>query len=278
MARKIITYSLIVISSLFLILSLVGIILAWAYNTPLTEKATAQLEEIDSQLAQIQTDLGDAKSEVERALRIIESAEEALASLTQQTQDASQVLEDVNQALDDQLIPGLETTRASITEIRTVLEDLQTSLEQLNNIPFVNIQIPGDDLISNIINGVDSLDAEIANVQALAQQASVFINDTSYLLGGDFQETKQNLQDLLLTLEGYDSKLSGWREQVKTLIESTPKWIDNTSISLTFFLLWFALSQFGLFLHGLSLKRGDNPLEVLKELNTKDTKFTKENN
>lgn len=266
MARKIITYTLIGLSSLFLFLSLVGIILAWAYNTPLTNKVTAQLEDIDSQLSQIQTDLGNAKSEVERALRIIESAEEALASLTQQTQDASQVLEDVNQALDDQLIPGLETTRSSITEIRTVLEDLQTSLEQLNNLPFVNIQIPGDDLITNIITGVDSLDAEIANVQALAQQASVFISDTSYLLGGDFQETKQNLQDLLLTLEGYDAKLSGWREQIKTLIESVPQWIDNTSISLTFFLIWFALSQFGLLLHGLSLKRGDDPLEVWREL------------
>lgn len=266
MARKIITYTLISLSSLFLVLSLVGIILAWAYNTPLTDKATTQLEEIDSQLSQIQTDLQDAKAEVERALRIIESAEEALASLTQQTQDASQVLENVNQALDDQLIPGLETTRASITEVRTVLADLQTSLEQLNNLPFVNIQIPGDDLITNIINGVDSLNAEIANVQALAQQASVFINDTSYLLGGDFQETKQNLQDLLLTLEGYDSKLTGWREQVKTLIKSTPKWIDNTSISLTFFLLWFGFSQFGLILHGLSLRRGDNPLVVWREL------------
>jgi uncharacterized phage infection (PIP) family protein YhgE len=278
MLRKIITYTLIVLSSLFLILSLIGIILAWAYNTPATNQVIAQLQDIDSQLSQIQTDLADAKAEVERALRIIQSAEEALASLTEQTEDASQILEDVNQALDDQLIPGLEATRSSITEVRTVLEDLQTSLEQLNNLPFVNIQIPGDELITNIINGVDSLDAEIVNVQELAQQASVFISDTSYLLGGDFQETKKNLQDLLLTLEGYDSKLTGWREQVKTLIQSIPKWIDNTSISLTFFLLWFGFSQFGLILHGLSLRRGDNPLDALKELNTKGAKVTKENN
>lgn len=266
MARKIITYTLIGLSSLFFILSFVGIILAWAYNTPVTEKITTQLNDIDSQLAQIQTDLGNAKTEVERALRIIESAETSLASLTQQTQDASQILENVNDALDDQLIPGLETTRASINEVRSVLENLQTSLEQVNNIPFVDIQIPGDELITNIITGIDSLDAEIVNIQDLAQQASVFISDTSYLLGGDFQETKQNLQDLLTTLEGYDTKLTGWRAQVKTLIESTPRWIDNTSISLTFFLLWFALSQFGLLLHGLSMKRGDNPLDVWREL------------
>lgn len=266
MARKIITYTLIGLSSLFLVLSLVGIILAWAYNTPLTEKATTQLEEIDSQLSQIQTDLQDAKSEVERALRIIETAEDALASLTQQTQDAGKLLEDVNKSLDEQLIPGLATTRTGITQVRTILEDLRTTVEQLNSIPFVNLNIPATDFIDNIITGVDSLDSEIANVQVLAQQASVFISDTSYLLGGDFESTKQNLQNLLQVLEGYDAKLSGWHEQVNEVKQSTPKWIDNASISLTFFLLWFALSQFGLLLHGLSLKRGDDPLEVWREI------------
>src|SRR5688572_22671692 len=178
MARKILINTLIGLSSLFLILSFIGIILAWAYNGPLTRDATAKLEEIDLQLSQIQTDLRGAKDEVARALRIIESAEEALASLTQQSQDASQILENVNQALDEELIPGLETTRAGITEVKTILEDLRVTLEQLNTIPFVNINIPGDELIASIITGVDSLDSEIANIQDLAQQASLFISDT----------------------------------------------------------------------------------------------------
>jgi chromosome segregation ATPase len=265
MARKIITYTLIGLSSLFLILSLVGIIAAWAYNTPLTEKATAQLTDMDTQLSQIQTDLRSAKDEVERALRIIQSAEEALASLTQQSKSAKQVLEEVDETLNNQLIPNLATTRTQISEVRRVLEDLRTTIGQLNAIPFVNIQIPGDELLASIISGVDSLDTEIENVQLLAEQASVFISDTSYLLGGDFESTKQNLQNLLQVLEGYDAQLSGWREQVKILIESTPKWIDNASISITIFLLWFALSQFGLLLHGLSLRLGDNPLEIWRE-------------
>ncbi|MFN3491436.1 MAG: hypothetical protein ACK40V_04360 [Anaerolineales bacterium] len=265
MARKILTYTLIGLSALFLILSLVGIILAWAYNTPLTEKATTQLTDIDSQLSQIQTDLRSAKDEVERALRIIQSAEEALASLTQQSKSAKQVLEEVDETLNEQLIPNLETTRIQISQVRQVLENLRASIEQLNALPFVNLQTPADELLANIISGVDSLDSEIENVQILAEQASVFISDTSYLLGGDFESTKQNLQNLLQALQGYDTQLSGWRGQVKTLIESTPRWIDNASISLTFFLLWFALSQFGLLLHGLSLKLGEDPLDIWRE-------------
>lgn len=265
MVRKILAGTLIGLSALLLLLSLVGIVLAWVYNEPLTREATARLTDVDAQLAQIHTDLRSAKSEVERALRIIQSAEDALASLTRQTTDAKQLLEQVNKTLDDDLIPNLESTRTRLTEVRKILNDLRNTLNTLNSLPFVNLNAPGDELLAGIIAGVDSLDLELENVQDLAKRASIFISDTSYFLGGDFLETKQNLQNLLLVLEGYEEKLTGWRAQLDMLITSTPRWIDNASIYLTVGLFWFAFSQGGLVLHGLSLWHGEDPLAVLKK-------------
>jgi uncharacterized phage infection (PIP) family protein YhgE len=266
MKRKILAGALVGLSSIILLASLVGMVLAWVYNEPLTLEATTRLEEVETQLTQIQTDLRKAKGEVERALRIIQSAEDALAELTQQAGDAKELMEQVNKTLDDELIPGLEDTRTKLTEVRTILENLRAGLKQLNSLPFVNFEVPGDDVIASILSEVDTLDAEIVNVQELAQRASTFISDTSYLIGGDFQTTKQNLQDLLVVLKGYDTKLTGWLEQVRMLKESAPKWIDNASLSLTIALLWSAFSQFGLILHGLSIWYGENPWEVLKRL------------
>lgn len=264
MTRKILIGALIVLSSTFLILSILGIALAWIYNEPMTREAASRLQEVDSQLTQIQTDLRNAKAEVERALRIIQSAEDALASLTQQTTDAKTLLEDVNATLDDKLIPGLEATRTNITEVRNTLEDLRATLKQINELPFVNLSIPGDELLLSIIDQVDALDGEIVNVQDLAQRASTFINDTSYLLGGDFNETKQKLEDLVLVLAEYDQKVTDWRGQIADILESAPRWIDNASLSLTLGLLWFGFSQFGLILHGLGMRRGIDPLDVLR--------------
>ena len=264
MTRKILIGALIVLSSTFLILSILGIALAWIYNEPMTREAASRLQEVDSQLTQIQTDLRNAKAEVERALRIIQSAEDALASLTQQTTDAKTLLEDVNATLDDKLIPGLEATRTNITEVRNTLEDLRATLKQINELPFVNLSIPGDELLLSIIDQVDALDGEIVNVQDLAQRASTFISDTSYLLGGDFNETKQKLEDLVLVLAEYDQKTSDWRGQIADILESAPRWIDNASLSLTLGLLWFGFSQFGLILHGLGMRRGIDPLDVLR--------------
>lgn len=264
MGRKILAGALIGLSLIFLILSIAGIFMAWIYNEPLTQDSTGRLQEIDTQLSQIQGDLRNAKLEVERALRIIESAEQALATLTQQSMDAEQLLEEVNNTLDDDLIPGLETTREKIDEVRSTLEGLRGTLEQINTLPFVNLNLPGDELLAGIITEVDSLDAEIVNVQELAQRASVFISDTSFLLGGDFNETKQHLEELLKVLDDYDLKVTDWRTQIKTLIELLPGWVDRASVILTIFLLWFGFSQFGLLLHGLSIRLGDDPLEVLR--------------
>ena len=196
MTRKILTGVLIGLSSIMLVLSVVGIGATWIYNEPLTRESTTRVQEVDSMLAQIQTDLQNAKAEVERALRIIESAEQALASLTEQTSDAKNILEEVNSTLDDKLIPGLKTTRETISQVRGTLEDLRAALEQVNTLPFVDLNIPGDELLASMLSGMDALDSEIANVQDLAQRASTFVSDTSYLLGGDFTETKQHLEDL----------------------------------------------------------------------------------
>lgn len=265
MARKIFSGILIGLSALFLLASIVGIIAAWIYNEPLTREGVTRLEEVDSTLGQIQTDLGAARDEVDRALRILDSAETALASLTEQTTSATSLLEDVAATLDDQLIPGLKSTRDNITEVRGVLEDLRGSLEELNSIPFIELDIPGDELLISILDGLDSLDAEVANVEDLAQRVSTFVSDTSYLLGGDFSETRTNLENLLAVLKDYDTQISGWRTQVQDVTESLPQWLDNASIIITVFLLWFGLSQFGLLLHGLNLWQGRNPLDSWKE-------------
>jgi hypothetical protein len=266
MTRKIVAGILIGLSSILLILGVVGIVAAWVYNEPLTKEATTRLQVVDSTLTQIQNDLQSAKAEVERALRIIDSAEKAMASLNAQSTDAKSLLENVNSTLDDQLIPGLKTTRENITQVRGTLEEMRATLDQVNSLPFVNLNIPGDEMLANILTGMDSLDTGLSNIQDLAQRASTFVNDTSYLLGGDFNETRQHLQDLGLVLDEYDRQITDWRAQVTTLIASVPGWIDRASVILTVFLLWFGFSQFGLILHGLNLWQGGDPLKVLAHI------------
>jgi hypothetical protein len=262
MTRKILGLGLICLSSILLFLSVVGIGAVWIYNKPLTQTSTTRVQEVDSQLAQIQSDIQNAKAEVERALRIIESAEHALAPLTGQTSGTSDILSQVNSTLNDDIIPGLQTAQTNISQVRNTLEGLRTSLDQVNTLPFVDLNIPGDELLASIISEIDGLNSEIANVQDLAQGVSTFMSDTSYLLGGDFSESKKQLENLFLVLKDYDTQITGWRTQVGILIKSLPGWILIASIIMTVCLLWFGFSQFSLLLNGLNLRKGENPFRM----------------
>ncbi len=264
MIRKIFAGILIGLSTLFFIVGLVAIGAAWFYNEPLTQNGLSRLQSIDSELGLAQSTLTDARLEIERTLRIVESAETTLAELKEELSQARALFGEVDGTLENQLVPGLQGTREQINNAIAAVEEIRVFLKQLNDIPFVDLNLPGDELLLEIIAVGVSLDGQISDVQALAEKASVFLDDASYLMGGDLGETKQNLSNFLLVINDYDQKLTGWRAQVADVTQSLPGWVDTASVSLTIFLLWFAFSQFGLFLHGLSLWRGGDPLAVLR--------------
>jgi hypothetical protein len=264
MARKILSWMLIVLGGLFLLASLAGIVFIWAYNTTLTREATTRLKDIDLELAQAQATLTSSEKELQRALRIVDTTQSALDKLMQQTDSADNLLDTIQNTLDDKLLPELKTTRGRIDSARMTLQQLQSLLAGLQGfVPGVDLSAP-DKIISDLISSANSLDAEISNVEALGKQASLFVSDTSYLLGGDLTETRESLQSFLTAIQDYQTKVTGWREQVSGLIEGTPKWIDKASFALTIFLLWFGFSQLGLVLHGLHIQRGGDPLLVLR--------------
>ena len=264
MVRRIITGALLALSSILLAFSVIGIAAIWIYREPLKEELATRLVEIDLELSQAQATLQSTQKELERALRIVDATQEALDKLAEQTGDAENIFDNIQSTLDDKLIPELKTTRENIDTARTTLESLQSVLQRLGGfIPGVDLNVP-DRILVNLITSAKSLDGEIANMEVLATQASTFVSDTSYLVGGDLSETRDSLQNFLTATQDYQQKVAGWREQVARLKEGAPRWIDGTAVGLTLFLAWLALSQFGLILHGIGMQYGENPLWVLR--------------
>ncbi len=264
MTRKILSGTLIILSTILLVLSLIGIWAAWYYNEPLTNEITTRLVTVDDELSQAQNALENAQGELERALRIVESAEGSLETLSEQSSMAKELLDTVTSALDETITPSLEASKEKIGDAQKMLDDLRLSIETLNKLPLVNLELPDDEILSFFVEITDSLEGEITRVEDIAGQASIFLNDTSYLLSGDLLETKENIKELQKVITEYEDKIVFWREELVALEAATPGWIDNTSIILTIFLLWFGFSEFGLFLHGLTLWRGEDPLVVLR--------------
>jgi hypothetical protein len=265
MLRRIFAGILILLSAILLVLSVAGIGAIWYYNEPLTREVTGQLKAVDVELGLAQSTLQSSEKELERALRIVDSTQEALEKLTDKSESAESLFDRIQGTLDDRLLPELETTRNRINEARSTLENLQTILDGVSSfIPGIDLNIPTTTL-TDLIASAESIDGEIANMEVLAAQASTFVADTGYLLGGDLTQTRESLQNFLSAIQDYEKKVTGWREQGADVLANTPKWIDQASIILTVFLVWFGFSQFSLLLHGLTMQRGANPLLAIRQ-------------
>ena len=264
MLRKVLSGTLIILSSLLFILSAIGIGAAWYYNEPLTDEAIAKLTEIDDELEQAQNTLVDAQGELKRAMRIVESAEESLQSLSEQKAEAVKFLDAVTGLLDDTITPSLATSKEKLAEVQESLDSLRESIETLNKIPFVDIELPDAGALDFFVEATSSLEEEIDNVGEMAEEATTFLNDTSYLLGGDLQETKESIDHLMAVVDEYEGKVRGWREELASLVAELPRKMDHTSVFIAVFLLWFGFSQFVLLLQGLSLWRGKEAFIALE--------------
>jgi hypothetical protein len=268
MYRRILSWALIILGTVFLVLSVLGVGAIWIYREPLTERTVAKLEEVDALLVQAKSALDNGQSQLQLTLRIVDAADKSLSGMKDQMSTAKSLSDQINGTLNGKLIPGLKTTRDKVDQLRGTLQGLRDSLGKLNSVPFLNLNLPGDQFLADIISGIDSLDKEIASVQQLAQKASTAVGDTSYLLGGNLSDTKTKLQNLLDTVTEYDKKVVVWHAQVQDLIASVPGWFTEAAVLLTLFLIWFAFSQFGLVLHGLALRQGEDPLRPLRQLRT----------
>ncbi|MFH2040181.1 MAG: hypothetical protein ABIJ65_12180 [Chloroflexota bacterium] len=266
MVRKIFSGILIVLCLILLGLSISGIVLVWKYKQPLTQSSTALLQTIDQELSQAQTAFQDAKLELERTLRLVESAETSMEALKDEFDTVKSFFDNTTGILDDQLLPGLINTRGKIDQAKTTLQELRDKLEEVNlTLQYLDLNLPGDQLLGDLIDSADSLDGQIVAVQNLVKSASTFVSDASYLMGSDFTETKTNLKNFLVIVTEYEQKLIDWRASVAKLLVSLPVWIKSASIGLTIFLVWFGVSQVSLILHGLAAWKGGNPLAVLRK-------------
>ena len=193
MARKILSGTLIALSSIFLVASLVGIGATWYYKGPLTDETLSMMDDVDAELSLAQVALEDAQGELDRALRFVDSAEEALETFSDQMAVAKELLDTVTTVLDNTITPSLETSREKIDEAQHTMDDLRASIENLNRIPFVSIEVPDDGILKSFTGIIDSLESEVMRVEDMADQASLFMKDTSYLMGGDLSETRENI-------------------------------------------------------------------------------------
>jgi uncharacterized phage infection (PIP) family protein YhgE len=152
----------------------------------------------------------------------------------------------------------LDSVAGGISTLRESLLTIKETLERINELPLINIQIPGIDEIEHGAEQLQNLQNQIEEGGGKIEQLSQTTQDTVDSLSTGFAKLETSITTLLVTLDEYAEKIDSTQEQLTYLETNFPTWIDYISVALTVILVWLGISQVGLFILGWSYyKRQD---------------------
>ena len=121
--------------------------------------------------------------------------------------------------------------------LRDSLLSIKDTLERINELPLVNIEVPGIEEIEQGAEQLQNLQNQIEEGGGKIEQLSQTTQDTVDSLSTGFARLETSINSLLETLDEYAEKIESTQDQLVYLDENLPKWIDYSAVILTVILV-----------------------------------------
>ena len=259
-AKRVISFSLILLSVIFFMLSMAGLALTWTYHQRMSVDLLDRLNTIESDLLTAQNDLRTAKSELDSVQRQIGALQTALKTLGIDGAASLQSIADLVGKLEENLVPFISTVAERVDSLRESVNKLKETVETLNQLPLVNIEVPGVEQLEAAATNLDNLYNQIVEGQQKVTDLSQLTQGTVDSLTTGFSDLEQSAKTLSAALGGYDAKISAYLAQIDALQAKLPGWLNIAAISLTVVFIWLGFSQLALFALAWSFYTGQDLL------------------
>jgi len=256
--KPIIGLLLLVLSVVFFLVSLGGLVGIWVYNQPLTERALTLVETTSQDLEGAAAAIELSRTELISAQAQIDLLQAILETLGVNASEDLNRLADIVGKVEDTLTPVLDRVAGSIGVLRDSLLSIKDTLERLNELPLINIQVPGIEEIEQGAAQLGNLQNQIEEGGGKVEQLSQTTKNTIDSLTTGFSKLETSIGILLETLDTYAEKIENTQAQLAYLDENLARWIDWISAALTVILVWLGISQVGLFILGWGYYKGQD--------------------
>ncbi|UCD97668.1 MAG: hypothetical protein JSV42_11930 [Chloroflexota bacterium] len=264
-ARRIFGLVLLIFSVIFFIISLSGFIAVLVYNQPATERALTTIQTAEADLEAAAQAIEVSKAELISVQAQLDLLQAILDTLGVNAAEDLNRLADIVSRVEDTLTPVLTSLANGIGMIRDSLQTIKTTLERLNELPLINIQVPGIETIEEGVNQLDSLQNQIEEGSGKIEQLSQTTQDTVDSLVTGFAELEDSTVILLDTLSVYEEKIETTQAELRFLETNLPIWIDYLSAALIVIFIWLGISQVFVFLFAWSIFNNRELLPIRSE-------------
>ena len=259
--KRVLALILLVLCVIFFFASLAGIVLTWVYSQQFSANALSRFSSIEADLLTAQADLQMAKTELDSTRLQIDALQSALETLGLKGAKDIQAIGDLVGKLEDTLVPFISGVADKVKSFQETIVKLKDTIEKLNQLPLVNLEIPGIEQLEETSTSLENIYSQIVEGRQKVSDVTKLTQETVASLTTGFAELEGSVQTLSATLGAYSAKISTYQAEVNYLQANLPRWINTAAILLTVLLVWLAFSQVALFVLAWSLYKGEDLLK-----------------
>lgn len=242
--KRILLYAAIVISILFLLLGLAGIIGGWVINKPVTETIQTVLTSFDTALQrmeEVSINAGAALSETTAAL---ETANQRVQEAGEELADTSLILEAVFLIVGEDIEPNTNRARDNFVAIYDTVIAIEEAIAAINSIPFINLEIPGSEEIASIRTGMEEIAVGLTELKdEIQQRREARAENLVEAISTPINRLNTRVEEMAARIAGIEARLGLAIERTEQVNSQIPLWIDIISILNTLLFAWFIFSQ-----------------------------------
>jgi len=259
-SKRILALVLIILSVFLTLVSVGGVIAIWVANGPITDSSMMKIQSAGEDLAQAADYLEEAQVELESAQAQIDIFQSILNTAGIEAVENAQVISDIVVKVEDTLTPLLDQASEGVNSIGELFDSIVETIEKLNDLPLVSLDIPGSEVLDSLSGSVSDLQEQIEDTKSKIESISQLTQDTVETLTTGFENWETLIAENLSVIDAYRGKIADYQAELAQLETNLPKWIDMASIALTLLLVWLAFTQIALFVLAWSFYKEEDLL------------------
>lgn len=244
--KRIFGIVIIIISVVFIVACLAGVVFSWSINPPMTKAITGVLTGFERVLTTAETGIERVNTRLSEAQTNIDTIEENVETAGETLSETSIVYEVLDRTVGDELFPKIAAAGDTIIAIRDSVISFNELLESINDLPFVDLPTLTEELdtasesMAKVQSEVEETRTELQAIkeEAISKPVTAITDRTTRISDG-LESTQQDLSNTQTNIKENIESISMIKARVPLLI-------DLISVSFSFVYLWIAFGQVGL--------------------------------
>lgn len=259
-SHKLISLILLILSVIFFILSIAGIVGVWVIKKPLIDSINSEIQVIRDDLNVAEKNLTQVEDELDLLGNQIDVFQTVIEAVGDEAINSTQVVSDVVTGIEEKISPLLSSAESGVNTLYETFISIKTALEVINNLPLIEIEVPGGDTIQSLLEKIETIQEQINTTQDDIENIARTTEELITTLTNNFQNWEQFVDEGLQSTATYKERITYYDNRLTTLEGGIPTWINTSTVLITITLLWLAFSQTGLFILAWSFYKNQDLL------------------